>query len=199
MRKIKQKQKQKQTQSTNINIKIGDTRRKRKRSTKSKTQKQNGVVPERVRVVTQLVNAPVAPSSTSNISNQVKQGDIFELLRKQLQLGEMSGTQKLSEIAEPVTRLVRPDIAETARQVTPPPLNLDEQQMYATAASLSQYAGSEAASSSSSLGMAASLPTVENESGSEDEVKTIWGTIQNGKLKMLAETFGIAKSKGGKV
>jgi hypothetical protein len=201
MRKIKQKQKQ--SQSTNINIKIGDIRRKRKRPTKSKTQKQSiatsAAVPERVRVVTQLVNAPAAPSSTPNLNTQSKQSDLFELLRKQLQLGEMSGTQKLSEIAEPVTRLVRPDIAETARPVTPPPLNLDDQQMYATAAPLSQYAGSEAASSSSSLGMAASLPTVENESGSEDEVKTIWGTIQNGKLKMLAETFGIAKSKGGKV
>ena len=159
MRKIKQKQKQ--SQSTNINIKIGDTRRKRKRSTKSKTQKQNGAVPEQVRVVTQLVNAPVAPSTTPNLNNQVKQSDLLELLRKQLQLGEISGVQQLSDMHIPATRLTRPDTQTLTQPATstPPYLSLDEPVPYATAAPFSQFAGAEASSSSSSMGMGSSLPS----------------------------------------
>jgi len=165
MRKIKQKQKQKQTQSTNINIKIGDTRRKRKRSTKKKPQSQSQP-PERVRVITQLVNAPVAPSSTPNISNQVKQGDILELLRKQLQLGEMSGTQKLSEMAEPATQSGRP------RPVTPPIFSLGGDSFstpYATTAPFSQFAGADAEASSSSMGMGSSLPSSSSSAGADEE------------------------------
>jgi hypothetical protein len=175
MRKIKQKQKQ--SQSTNINIKIGDTRRKRKRSTKKKPQTQSQP-PERVRVITQLVNAPVAPSSTPNISNQVRQGDILELLRKQLQLGEMSGTQKLSEMAEPATQSGRP------RPVTPLsearlPTSLDYpifslggdsfSTPYATTAPFSQFAGADAEASSSSMGMGSSLPSSSSSAAAEQE------------------------------
>ena len=155
MRKIKQKQKQ--SQSTNINIKIGDIRRKRKRPTKSKTQKQSTAVPERIRVVTQLVNAPAAPSSTPNLNTQSKQGDLLELLRKQLQLGEISGVQQLSDVP------VRPKEENRPRPSTPPTFSLGGDNFstpYASTAPFSQFAGAEASSSSSSsIGMGSSLPS----------------------------------------
>lgn len=167
MRKIKQKQKQ--SQSTNINIKIGDIRRKRKRPTKSKTQKQSiatsAAVPERARVVTQLVNAPAAPSSTPNLNTQVKQSDLLELLRKQLQLGEISGVQQLSDMP------VRPKQETRPRPPTPPIFSLGGDNFstpYASTAPFSQFAGAEASSSSSSMGMGSSLPTFENANDEED-------------------------------